>query len=88
MFYYLCFCLLTGLKTSGVNFDMVIPDAWASRLVQVVATVVLIMSGDLFFISIAMFSLPWIALNVTTDFFGTLVKLEILDVVNDNDHKD
>ena len=64
---------------------MVIPDAWASRLVQVVATIVLIMSGNIFFICIAMFSLPWIILNVITDIFGTLVKLEILDVVNDSE---
>jgi len=85
MFYYLCFCLLAGLKTSGVNFDMVVPDAWSSRFVQVGATIVLIMTGNIYFICIAMFSLPWIILNVFTDLFGTLVKWEILDVVDDTD---
>lgn len=82
MFYWLCFGLLTGLKASSINEDIDVPDAWTSRVVQTGATIVLFTTGDIYLIMIAAFSLPWIATNLLTDTFATLVKWEILEVTD------
>ena len=85
MFYWLCFGLLSGLKVSGINPEMDVPVAWTSRVVQLSATLVLLMSGNPYFVYIAIFSLPWITLNIFTDGFGTLVKWEVLEVTDNTD---
>lgn len=85
IFYWLCFGLLTGLKASGVNPEMDVPIAWTSRVIQTAATLVLIMSGNPWFVYIALLSLPWIIINIFTDGFGTLVKWEVLEVTDSSD---
>jgi len=81
LFYWLCFSLLAGLKISEVNDDIDVTSAWTSRLVQILATVVLIQAGDTY-LYIALFTLPWIVINTLTDAFATLIKWEILAVTD------
>ena len=82
IFYWLTFGLVCGLKSSTVNSELEVSDAWTSRVVQLGATAVLLMSGDITYIAIAMFSLPWIIINVFTDIFATLLKWEVIEVMD------
>ena len=88
MFYMLCFHLLSGLKASSVNAEMDVPAAWTTRTVQIGATAVLLMSANQYFVWIAIFSMPWIILNIFTDAFGTLVKWEILEITDRSEEDD
>ena len=83
MFYWLMFGLLSGLKTSSINPDMDTPGAWTSRIVQAGAAGVLFLSWDPVYQAIAIFSLPWVIVNISTDVLATLVKWEILDITQD-----
>lgn len=87
MFYWLTFGLVSGLKTSSINPEMDTPTAWTSRVVQTGATAVLFMTWDPFYQAIAIFSLPWIIINIMTDVLATLVKWEIVQI-NDNEDTD
>jgi hypothetical protein len=88
MFYWLCFGLLSGLKTSGINPEMDTPGAWTNRIVQTGATAVLFLSWDPVYQAIAIFTLPWIIINIFTDILATLVKWEIVDITDkeEEDH--
>lgn len=80
MFYSLCFSLLAGLKSSGINEEMIVTDTWSSRVIQAVSATILLMSGDFWFVAIGIFTLPWIIINIVTDAFATLVKWEVLEI--------
>lgn len=87
MFYWLVFGLVSGLKVSSINTDMDTPTAWTSRIVQTGATAVLFLTWDPMYQAIAIFSLPWIIINLFTDFLATMVKWEILDVKDIEDNE-
>lgn len=88
MFYWLCFGLLSGLKVSSINTEMDTPGAWTTRIVQTGATAVLFLSWDPVYQAIAIFSLPWIIVNIFTDILATLVKWEIVDIaIKDDDEE-
>ena len=82
MFYQLCFGLLAGLKVSQLNGEIEISESWASRLIQIVATILLFMTGDMTYMLIAAFSAPWIITNTVTDIFATLLKLDIIAITD------
>ena len=82
LFYWLCFGLLAGLKASSINHEIEVADAWSRRMIQTLATIVLIASGDMVFIVMGVFTLPWIITNTVTDMFATLVKWNILEVTD------
>lgn len=85
MFYWLMFGLLSGLKASGINPEMDTPTTWTSRIIQTGATIVLFMTWDPYYQAIAIFTLPWIVINIVTDALATLVKWEILDITSKED---
>lgn len=82
MFFYLCFSLLAGLKVSELNSEIEISESWSSRVVQMVATIVLFMTGDMTYMLIAAFTAPWIVINTITDIFATLLKLDIIAITD------
>ena len=92
VFYWLCFGLLTGIKSSSVNLDFVVADTWTNRVIQLSATLVLLMSGDILYMTIAAASLPFNIISIVTDAFATLIKWEYVEITDsieeDEDEED
>jgi hypothetical protein len=89
VFYWLCFGLLSGTRASGLNPDMVVADAWTSRVIQAGGTTILFATGDPTYQYIALMSVPWIVISVFTDTLGTLIAWNIVEIQSvDSDESD
>lgn len=80
MFYWLCLNLLSGLSSSGINADIDIPEAWTSTIIHIAGTAFLFLTWDPMYQAIAIFTVPWVMINIFTNILATFVKWEIIDI--------
>ena len=78
-FYWLIVSLLAGLKISSLDPEIDIKNSLMARFIHTSAAATLFLSGwELF----AVFVLPWLMVNIATDLFAILVKIEVLDITD------